>query len=98
MRNRRDGTDACLLLESANELKQNPKDKDEPSWQSNPAKPDEIPAHQKSESHLRKIDCVERNYASNASTCADAWRLRARIKSDMRQVTDECCHCNERQI
>src|SRR5262249_45551308 len=34
----------------------------------------------------------------NAAAGADGRCLRTRIKSDMRQVTDECCQCNERQI
>src|SRR5262249_5727638 len=87
-----------LLLESANELEQKPKNENEPGRQTNPAKPDEPVPHQKSESYPRKIQCVKRNDAGNAAARADARYLRARIKGDMRQVADECCHCNERQI
>ena len=61
-------------------------------------KPHKTPAYQKSESHPRKIQGVKRNDAGNAAAGADARRLRTRIKSDMRQVTDECCQCDERQI
>ena len=53
---------------------------------------------QKSESHPRKIQCVKRNDAGNAAAGADARCLRTGIKSDMRQVADEYCQCNERQI
>src|SRR5882757_6222361 len=98
MRGRRDGTHSCFLLESADDLEQNPKNENEPGGQSNPAKPDETPAHQKSESHPRKNQCVKRNDARNAAARADARYLRTRIKSDMRQVTDERCQCNDRQI
>src|SRR5947207_1612041 len=83
---------------SADDLEQNPKNENEPGGQSNPAKPDETPAHQKSESHPRKIQSVKRNDAGNAAACADARCLPTRINSDMRQVTDECCQCNECQI
>jgi len=44
-------------------LKQKPKNENEPGAQSNPMKPDETAAHQKSESHARKIQCVKRNDA-----------------------------------
>src|SRR5438874_10250793 len=76
----------------------NQRTKTNQAGQSNPVKPDETPAHQKSESHPRKIQCVKRNDAGNAAAGADARCLRTRIKNDMRQVTDECCQCNERQI
>src|SRR6516165_4331056 len=88
----------CLLLEGADDLKQNPKNENEPGRQSNPTKPDITPAHQKSESHPREIQCIKCNDAGNAAAGADARCLRTRIKSDMRQVTDECCQCNEHQI
>src|SRR5207248_5758460 len=86
------------LLKSANYLEQQPENENEPGGQSNPVKPHETLAHQKCESHPRKIQCVKRNDAGNAAAGADARCLRTRIKNDMRQVTDECCQCNERQI
>src|ERR671918_2679168 len=98
MRSRRDGTHSCFLFQCADDLEQNPKNENEPGRQSNPTKPDKTPAHQKSESHPRKIQCVKRNDAGNAAARADARCLRTRIKSDMRQITEECCHRNEREI
>lgn len=79
-------------------LEQNPKNENKPGRQSNPTKPVESPPDQESKSHPWKIQCVKCNDASNAAAGADAWCLRARIKSDMRQVTDECCQRNEREI
>src|SRR5256885_2838466 len=98
MRGRWDRTHSCFLLESTDDLEQNPKNENEPGRQSNPAKPDEPAADQKSESHPRKIQCVKRNDAGNAAAGADARYLRTRIKSDMRQITDERCQCNESEI
>src|SRR4030095_16063946 len=98
MRGRGDRTYSCSLLEGADDLEQNPKNENEPRRQQNTAKPDVSPAHQKGESHPREIQCVKRNDAGKAAARADTGCLRTRIKSDMRQVTDECCQCNERQI
>src|SRR5690348_10483329 len=61
-------------------------------------KPDQSPAHQKSEAHPRKIQCVKRDDSGNAAAGADARCVRARIESDMRQVANWCCHCDEREI
>ena len=89
MRGRRDGTHSCFLFESTDDLEENPKNENELGIQSNPAMPDESQAPQKSESHPRKIQRVKRNDGGNAAAGADARCLRTRIKSDMRQVTDE---------
>ena len=61
-------------------------------------KPDKTPAHQKSESQPRKIQCVKRNDAGNASAGANARCMRTRIESDLGQITDEGCQRNERNI
>src|SRR5215475_4696911 len=98
MRGRRHGTHSSLLLKSADDLEQKPKNENEPGRQSNPVKPDETPAHQKSESHPRKIQRVKRDYTGNAAARAYARCLRTGIKSDMRQVTDDRCKCYKYQI
>src|SRR5574338_1380708 len=98
MRRRRDRTHSCFLLESANDLEQKPKNENEPGWQSNPVEPDESPAHQKSEPHPWKIQRIKRNDASDAAARTDARSVGARIKCDVRQVTNERCHCDEHEI
>src|SRR5436190_15829340 len=98
MGDRRDGTDAGLLFQSADKLKENPQHEDRPCRQPNPSEPHKAPSHQKPEPDARKIESIERNYAGNAAACADARRLRARIESNMREITNERRERDEQEI
>jgi len=44
------------------------------------------------------LKCVKSDDAGDAAACADAWRLRARIESDVREITNERRQCDEKEI
>jgi hypothetical protein len=63
------GADSDDLFPSADDLKQNPQNKDEPRRQSYPTEKNPSPPEQESQAHVRKLQGVKRDHTGNTAAC-----------------------------